>query len=388
MFENLEILVVVPILALLALSLLRLEDRPPRLRVALGVVTLFFCGFLGLRALAPDAWFWRNSEVDRKTRWLQKHLKKTPGWETRPVVIMLGSSITYYGIDEDFLEQELLRLGTPATVLSFCMPGDNHHERLYMLEVFLRKIGSKNRKKLAETQVLLVEEVFNEYDRNPLFRMEKESGTERAILFLHPRNALKAWQAYARALKAGDGDLSGFRAASLLTEHALLNRFAVGTFSSMRLPESRERITPSFFALEGKKENFSFEDIVASRKAVSKNSSLQEQLPYPQWEVWQRHLHKLMSPYVDAYGFYSVPTLEIHREYYQNNFFNNIPNEVLKIPHPDESEMMSLMNPDFWFDGVHFTGEGARNVTTWMAVPLSALLKKTNSANPLTELTK
>ncbi|MFV0337662.1 MAG: hypothetical protein ACK5LK_05395 [Chthoniobacterales bacterium] len=375
MAQNLEVLVIIPIIILLALSFVRLGKKPPQLKIALGTGVLIFLSFLTLRAIVPDEWLWRNSEVDRKTRWLQKHLKKTPEWETRPVVILLGSSVTYYGIDAEYLERELTRLGTPAMVLSFCMPGDNHHERLYMLEVFLRKIGAQNREKLMATHVMLLEEVFDEYDRNPLYRMEKESGTERARLFLHPRNALKAWRAYARTLQEGDGDISETRATALLAEHVLLNRFAVGAFSKMQWPEHRSRITPPFFALEGQKNGFDYERTIKSLQLPAKNLTPLK-VPYPQWQVWQEHLHEFMDSYVDAYGFYGVPTLEAQRVEYQKIFFNNLPSEVMKIPNPNSKEMAYLMHSKFWFDGVHFTGEGAQNVTSQMAAQLSMLLKK------------
>lgn len=369
-----DFLVIVPILALLALSLIRFGKRPPRVVFALGVAGVLFAGFLTLRAAISDEWFWPNSEVDRRTRWLQKHLLRTEGWEGQPVIILLGSSATYYGVDAEALEAELARQGSPATVLSFCMPGATHHERLYMLEVFLRRLGPRNREKLAAATVVFLSEVFDAYDRNPLYRLEKEAGTERAIIFLNPRNALKAWKAYSRALKEGQGDLSGIEAASLLIEHAILNRFAVGAFSQMHWPDRSPRSTPPFFPLAGHKVGFEFEAAVAKMLKERSGAGFPERVPFPQWQVGQKHLRLLLEPYVDTYGYYCLPLLESPRAEYQEEFLRKLPPGVVKIPGPTETKMAALLKSSLWFDGVHPTGGGAHEVTVWMAERLHAEL--------------
>lgn len=385
---ELDFLVIVPILALLALSVVRFGSRPPRVAFALGVAGVLFCGFIGLRASISDEWLWPNSEVDRRTRWLQKHLLRTEGWETRPVLILLGSSATYYGVDAEFLEKELARLGTPATVLSFGMPGATHQERFYMLEAFLRKLGLENREKLASTRVVLLGEVFDAYDRNPLYRLEKEEATERAILFLNPGNALKAWSAYVRALGEHQGTLSEHRAAYLLIEHALLNRFAVGTFSKMSWPNRSPRSTPPFFSLAGRKAGFKFEVAVAEMTKERTRPRSPERVPFPQWLVGQEDLRLLMKPYVDTYGYYCLPLLEVPRSDYQAEFLRQLPPEMVKVSGPTESEMSIFLQPSLWFDGVHPTGEGAHGVTGWMAARLHPQLVETSQPQKIKSLPK
>jgi hypothetical protein len=301
-------------------------------------------------------------------------LTKAKDWSDHPVVILVGSSVTNYGIDPERLEANLADNGIRATVLSFCMPGDNHHERLYMLETFLAELGDNNRKKLAEAQVLYLGEIFDAYDLNPLYRIEKEASTERAILFLNPTKSIQAWSAYQKFLEENP-DAPRARIAWLLFEHSLMNRLAVGAFSSMRPAPARGKRTPPFFALEGSKESFDYDDAVRAFTGESGKQVTRPGLP-PPFLASFGDLRKVMDPYVDAYGFYCLPTLEPGRSEYGKAFSQFAPEGTFVLGPATRGEMSDLMFREEWFDGVHPTGSGAKKFTDWISKKLEPRLRE------------
>ncbi len=365
-----DILVLIPVAFLLLLSLVRFSQRGPSLVRAVAVCVAVFGGFLLLRSTVPDERIWPNSEVARRNRWLKNHLLKTQDWELRPVIILSGSSATYYGIDTLQLEKDLDELGTPATVLSFSMPGNTHPERQYMLESFLDGLPSEERRKLQQADVLFLGEVFDEYDRHPLYRFSKEAFTERAILFLSPKIAVRAWEAYAKQLNP---DLPRIETMSLLFQHVLLNRFCAGAFAGMR-PTIKVRKTPPFFPLEGSKEKFNYEKALQSMKSTPEIQSPVSGIPFPQWIISNSHLRHTMAPYMDHHGFYCLPVLESHRAAYQTAFLASQKPDVPLVGPADARESEALHRKDFWFDGVHPTGRGAGEVTRWFASRLAQIL--------------
>jgi len=364
-------MVLLPCLALVLLSFVR-AGTGRSLALVLGIVAIVFAAFLGGRMFVPDENLWPGSEVARRTRWLAKHLRKSKGWEGRPVVILTGSSATYYGVDALQLEAELLKLGKPATVLSFCMPGDNHHERIYMLETFLRMIGSGKRERLAKADVFYFGEAFDDYDRNPLNRFDKEAYSERAIVFLNPKKAVQVWQAYTKLVDQ-EPDRPVLEPLTQLAEHALLNAFAVGSLSEWDWWKTHWKKTPPFFPLEGGKDHFNYEAAEQATRRVQAKHRL-DSYPsdlYPQWYVVSQHVRELMTPYVDQFGAYCLPTLEPHRLRYAYWFRSRAPKKYLVVGPPAAEDLEGMLQADYWFDGVHPTGVGAQAVTTWLAAEIA-----------------
>lgn len=374
-----DILVLIPVAVLVVLSLVRFSLRGPSVLRAVAVCVVVFGGFLLLRSAISDEHIWPNSEVARRNRWLRNHLLKTEDWEKRPVIVLSGSSSTYYGIDAVQLEKNLAELGTPATVLSFSMPGNTHPERQYMLESFLDGLPPDAQQKLQQANVFFLGEVFDEYDRNPFYRFSKEAFTERVILFLNPTTALRAWEAYAKQLESEPG-LPRYKTMGLLFQHVLLNRFSTGAFAGMR-PTIKFRKTPPFFPLDGSKDTFNYEEAVKNMNSPREGSHAVSGLPFPQWSISDTQLRKAMTPYVDHHGFYCLPVLEPARADYQKSFLASQAREVPVVRPPDVQEMNSLQWKNYWFDGVHPTGLGAGEVTRWFAERLADALPKVFSEN-------
>jgi hypothetical protein len=376
-------LVLIPVAVLALLSLVRFSTCGPSLIRAFAVCLVVFGGFLLLRFAVPDDLIWPNSEVARRNRWLRNHLEKTADWERKPLVILSGSSSTYYGIDAGQLEKNLVEMGTPATVLSFSMPGNTHAERQYMLEQFLNGLPRDIRDKLEKADVLFLGEVFDEYDRNPLYRFSKDSFTQRTIQFLNPGVATQAWEAYAKQLESEPG-LPRLGTMGLLFQHVLLNRFCAGAFSEMR-PTIKFRKTPPFFPLGGSKDTFNYEEAVQNMKNPQDGSQKVSGLPFPQWIISDSQLRKAMTPYVDQHGYYCLPVLERARAAYQRSFLASLSTDTPAIGAPDTKENDALNRKEYWFDGVHPTGDGAREVTRRFAERLAEMLPTVLAERPDTK---
>jgi hypothetical protein len=366
-------MVLIPVTVLLALALVAPGPQRPSVAKAFLVVATIFGVLLAARSLVPDDLLWPDSEAARRGRWAVRHLEKNPGWENHPVVILTGSSATLFGIDPMSVEEKLGQSGTPATILSFSMAGATFLERRHMLESFLRQLGTEGRGKLAGTRVVFLNEVFDAYDRNPLYRFEKEAFSERVIQFLNPSNAWRAWKAYAKQLET-EPDLPRWSAAVLLGQHVLLNRFAAGTFSAMRWPWSKRKATKSFFALEKSEESFDLEKTLALwRKAEDKKTEESSPIaPLPQWDIAYADLAEPLAPFARTKGFYCLPTIEPHRAEYAKGFAAWARANSTVIGPPSAADLEPLLRREWWFDGVHPTGQGTPALNDWFARQLAA----------------
>jgi hypothetical protein len=364
-------MVVVPVIALVALSLVGWGVRPPSVKAFASVLGASFALLAVLRAALPDEWLWPNSPVARQARWAVRYLEKKPGWEQEPVILMTGSSATCFGVDPQLLEKELAERGVQATVLLFAMIGETHHERRYHLQSFLRQLGAEGRRKLESAHVIFLNEVFDAYDEEPLYRFEKEAFTERSINFLNPVNAWKAWEAHRAAGEVAS--LAPAQAASLLAQHALLNQLATGVFSNMKWPGGKRGRSPSFGVLPGPKPGFDF-DQATKLWREAEFAAGNERLP--QAGLASKHVSEPLERYADRRGYYALPTIESSRAAYAESFAANVgPNQIMAGP-PTREKIEPVLRRDLWFDGVHPAGDGSKFFTALLAEELAPWLKE------------
>jgi len=359
-----DILVIIPILALLSLSFVAPGKDGPSLRGAAAVWIVGLLAFVALRAIVPERFVFPDSEVSRRVRAQVRHLLRSKDWRDRPIIILEGSSLTQFGVDGEELERGLAKRGLDATVLQFSLSGANHLERLHMLDVFLGELSPEQRESFRKARVLLLGEVSDSYDENPLFLFEKEAYTGRSLVYLGPSNALAAWRAYR---------LRGERPWAVfwpLVEHAALNEFCVGVFSDMRPPDRKKRAA-SFFALTGTKGKFDYAKTIAAYDSDPETEAGPEafpgRLPYPQWVSYYELSHGRLGDFVDHMGFFALPSLEAGRRLYQTAFAAHLPPHTAMIGPPARTIMERLRGPGYWFDGVHPQGEGAKIFTGWLA---------------------
>lgn len=350
-------LILIPIILMLALGFITPEKKRVSARVFLFVLGGVFFLFLVFRSLLPASFIDPEGDAVVRVESQVDYLLKHKGWKEHPVIILVGSSATQYGINGHLLEQSLTNAGYPTTVLQFSLSGANHFERLFMLQLFLKEIGEENRKKLQKAPTLMLCEVFNAYDESPLYLFKKEAYSQRAITWFEPNEAWAAWKAWRASGK--DIDISYWT----LWEHFLLNRFAIGSFSSFELPRYHQTIEP-FFSLSGTKKTFHYNQ--AATTFLETKQQVHFQKLYPGWEKYYQTLFEEMHDVVSFCGFYALPTLEPERFCYQKNFAAALPRYTTMLGPASDETMKSLLHEEYWFDGVHPQGQGAELVTFWL----------------------
>jgi len=368
-------MVLIPIAALIALALVAPGPERPSVAKASSVVAGIFVLLVAARTIVPDDLLWPDSEAARRARWAVRHLEKSGGWESRPLIILTGSSSTLFGLDPLLLEKNLARSGTPATVLSFSMAGATFYERRYMVESFLRQLGAEGRKKLRESNLVFLNEVFDAYDLNPLYRFQKEAFSERVVQFLGPGNAWDAWLAYRRQIESDPG-LPSWTVAGMLMQHAVINRFGTGAFSSMRWPWRKMKASAPFCALDEPESSFDFEKTLRVWQASTEPGMRPDAFTVSgQWEKAYGDLAGLLKPYAKRNGFYCLPVIEPQRASYAKRFADRMSADYLVVEPPGESDLAPLLRPEFWFDGVHVTGRGVPLLNEWFAREIAQRLR-------------
>ncbi|MBX9577062.1 MAG: hypothetical protein K2W97_01130 [Chthoniobacterales bacterium] len=351
-------LILIPIIAMLALEFVVPGKKKVCARFFLLVLGGVIFVFLLLRSFLPASLVDPEGEAVLRVQSQVQYLLKHKGWQEHPVIILVGSSATQYGVNGRALEQLLIQEGLPVTVLQFSLSGANHFERLFMLRLFLEEIGAEHREELKKAPTLLLSEVFDAYDESPLYLFKKEAYTRRAITWFEPTQAWASYQAWRASGR--DKEISYWT----LWEHVLLNRFAVGSFSSLELPKYNKQIEP-FFPLTGTKKTFHYNEVEKEFREAGP-SPLFQQL-YPGWKSYYQALFQEMGGVVTSLGFYALPTLEPQRRAYQDAFAASLPAHTTMLGPASREVMNSLLDEKNWFDGVHPQGQGAVLVTRWLA---------------------
>jgi hypothetical protein len=366
-----DTLVLVPVAALVLVSSVRFSGHRipawPCVLAAGGVLALFLC----LRAMVPDEQVFIGSDAARRVRAQVRDLQKKPNWWEKDILIVEGSSIATYGIDNREVEAALAARGWDPVVLEFALPAANHFERTFLIEAFFRSLPRADRDKIRAARVVLLKEVFDLYDRNPLCLFDKEEYQERAKVYMNPSNALQSWKAYAASLpqsmpfveRASDLFLSGI----LIGERLLMNRFGAGALSDMK-PVSWKKRTQAFHALSGTTPGFSYDAAVNS---INDTSDLESTLPWsgfpPGWLACFRHEKQTLGDDVDAVAFFAMPALEPKRLSYQMGFSKGLPDGATMIGPPTSSQLQPFLKKGYWFDRAHPTGPGATEFSRWLA---------------------
>ena len=243
-----------------------------------------------------------------------------------------------------------------------------------MLQSFLGMLDDETRRKLSTAHIVVLQEVFDSYDENPLYRVEKEAFSQRLIQFLHPENAWKAWRAHALQCR-GDSNLSEWPMALLLARHSLLNIFAVGSLSDMEWPRGKRRVTAPFFALEGHKQAFNYQETVGLLQQSADPTTIQNLIaPFPQAKLSFAQMLEPLQIYPHHVGFYALPMLELHRTAYAKDLRRLTGGSTPFLGPPSDAELQDMLSAEFWFDGVHPTGAGAALFSDWFAKNLISIL--------------
>jgi hypothetical protein len=359
-----DALVLIPVGALVLAASLRFEVGAGRGLYCWVAVAGVFAVFLGIRALVPDESVFFASEVSRRVRAQVEEFRKSGA---RDFYIVEGSSVAAHGCDPEVLRQEIVARGLDVGVLQFSAQGANHFERAFLMEAFWRGLNDEEKARLQNGRVVLAGEVFDAYDKEPLYLFTKESLTERAKVYMSPSYAWAAWQAYWVSLP---GNLSGMEKMAIsskylskIMERHLLNRFGAGALADMN-SRARKKKTRAFFALEGSKQNFDYEGAEKSRRDFAP-AQISGDAISPGWKACENFKSQKTSLWVDEEVFFAMPVLENNRLAYQINFKSNS-NKIVLGP-ATSIEMEAFYGKGNWFDGVHPTKKGAVLFSRWLA---------------------
>ena len=364
-----DTLILIPVAVLVLLSSVRFSGHRIPVRscvaVAVAVPVLFLC----VRGFIPDERLFVNSDAARRIRAQVRDLQKKPKWWEKEILIIEGSSICMFGVNNKEVEAAFAADGWDPLVLGFADSAANHFERTFLIEGFLRSLSHADRQKLRHTRVVLFKEVFDVYDINPLSLFSKEEYQERGKVYMNPYNALQAWSAYVASLPGEmpfwERAANLFQYGTLIGRRLVMNRFGAGAFSDMR-PSIWKKRTQAFHALSGTKPRFDYDAIVKSLACGSVPPGPLEHFP-PGWLACLDHEKKILGGDIDAVAFFALPALEAHRVDYQRRFSSSLPPGTMMIGPPSAQELQPFLKKEFWFDGVHPTGSGATVFSRWLA---------------------
>lgn len=214
-----------------------------------------------------------------------------------------------------------------------------------------------HRQELKQAPALLLSEVFDSYDEDPLYLFKKEAYSHRAIAWSNRSIIIAAW-------------ITCKKYTWILYEHMMLNRFAVGVFSSMQLPVYGKK-AGMYSALTGVKKTFCFSNTEKTFEESTAHYTTEQQsslmLPYPGWASYYQELQQRLGNTISITGFYALPTLEAQRRAYQLAFASKRPEGTVMVGPPSLLCMQNLSSENLWFDGVHPQKEGAVLFTQWIA---------------------
>ena len=227
-----DALVLIAVGALVLVASLRFDSTVGRGWRCAGAVGAVICLFLGIRAILPDETVFFASEVARRVRGQVAEFQKS---NARDFVVVEGSSVAAHGCDPKILREEMAKRGVDVGVLQFSAQGANHFERAFFMEAFWRRLAPGERERLESGRVVVLREVFDAYDRDPLYLFAKDSYTERAKVYMSPEYAWAAWRAFLAGMPNGISEMEkwrrGLEMGGIVLDRLLLNRFAAGALS-------------------------------------------------------------------------------------------------------------------------------------------------------------
>ena len=358
-------MVLVPVLAMLGVAFVRFDCAKGRGLACGAAVVVVFAAFLGVRAMVPDEALFFASEAARKVRGQIRLFQKAG--QGGGVLLLTGSSVATHACDSRQLQKLLRENGAGTRVVQLSAQGANHFERTFLMEAFFRGLGPGARDALLAENVRHLDEVFNAYDKDPLYLMDREQYRARAKVYLSPDYALAAW----RAWRAGRAPAESFReelraslpVASMLADRMLQNRFGVGAFSDMNLRLLDKR-ADAFFPLEGSKGGFDYRATADAFRGDLAGRPEKSVPAVPGWRTARDFRKARTGAWIDSEAWVGFPAIEPHRRAWQESFAGVVGGI---IGPPSGGEMEAFLDAGNWYDGVHPTGRGAELSTKWLA---------------------
>ena len=272
-----------------------------------------------------------------------------------PLVVFVGASYSRNAIDDEALTADFRAAGYPHRVINLSLEGASLQERDAHLWDFMRLTG------IAPDVVFL--EVSDEYDRDPAYVFSVSKFSDRAIEQFDPNSVF--WSMKGLVQGQCDGKAACLKAWVLLKTHALLNWTNVGMLAT-GTPIEDIAPSPAFDPQDVRRETFVMgqDDInIALREPVSVEPRLG-----PSWARLFRmdQRERLQAAGVRRIAYYYPPVLSRDDREYVAQLCAG---ELADYPciAPIDSELLTQLDGDVWFDERHLLRDGADTYTSWLA---------------------
>lgn len=347
---------------LAALQLLPTPRRRARLAAGLGALAGFVAAEAGLSIALPALDLMPKLQATQMLKYLVE-------LETdRPILLLVGSSYSQYGIDEAALQQALEAAGHKVTVARFGFGGLSIPERLHYLRRYLASA--------RHPPAAVLFEISAYYELRPLKQLQQNPFSAREIAALDGDN-LRLSLAWVFGPEGAGSDRMTL-AAELAGDY-VLHTLQIGV-----LPNSvpSERLPASSFAGTPRKTAHFSKEQIAADLADGQNGQVISPLlldpdhPTPVPTPWalgaiDEELDLFRAARISLFGFYGLPSRYADEPIYARQFCRAMTRYPC-IPAEDPALIAGLGGDEDWLDETHLQGPGRARYTQWLAERLAA----------------
>jgi hypothetical protein len=285
-----------------------------------------------------------------------KYLAELPS--DRPIVLLVGSSLTQYAIDRDLLARQLAAAGHPVTVGRLGFGGLSIPERYHYIKQYLAVAQRR------PSMVLF--EISEYYDTDPLRQLQQNLYATQEVAGM---DLDTTWLSLEWILgSSNDAPLDRrIMLAGTVMGHFLLNAVHVGF---MPQSISADRMVASAFDWEPPKQAWLGDAFFARElAAVIKPSEKSSPVPIPSpWlaRILDQEIGLFRARGASEFGFYQPPTT-VSKEYAYGVSFCSAMGGFPCIMAGDPELLAGLSYDRYWYDKTHLIDEGRRLYTLWFA---------------------
>ena len=285
-----------------------------------------------------------------------KYLAELP--TDRPVVLLVGSSLTQYGIDRDLLAARLAAAGHPVSVGRLGFGGLSLAERFHYVKEYLAAAG--------RPPSLVLFEISRYYDVDPLRQLQQNLYADQEVAGMDFETAWLNLE-WVFASYNGQSFASRVDLARAVIGHFLLNAVHAG-FVPHAIRQAR--VVPQAFDWEPPKPE-ALGDAYFARALTEVTDPPEEVSETPVPSPWVAHLlDREIDLFRDrgatAFGFFQPPTT-YREEYAYGSRFCAAMRIYPCILAGDPKLLADLKHDADWYDRGHLIDEGRRLYTLWFA---------------------
>jgi hypothetical protein len=283
----------------------------------------------------------------------------------RPILLLVGSSYSQYGLDETALEAALGAGGHPMQVVRLGFGGMSIPERLYYVRRYLATARHR--------PAAVLFEVAAYYDLQPLVQLDQNPFSRREIAAMDRDNLRLSLEWVLGPEGAGSNRLA-------LTAE-LLGDFALRTLHAGFLPGSTWRtvlLGKDYRGTPPKTAHYPDAVIAADLAAGQNGRTLSGAVPVPgaiptRWtrQAIAEEIALFSAAGTGRFGFYAPPSRYADEPIYARQFCQAM-TAYPCIPADDPDLIAGLGHDEDWLDQTHLQGPGRQLYTAWLATRLAA----------------